>query len=46
MKIVSCPKGGRIPEGYCKKSCLNYPHVPKRNNEINIKNHGKILVVK
>jgi len=25
MKIVKCPKGGRIPEGYCKESCLNYP---------------------
>ncbi|MBW2219961.1 MAG: hypothetical protein JRF40_10800 [Deltaproteobacteria bacterium] len=24
MKIVNCPKGGRIPEGYCKESCLNY----------------------
>ena len=25
MKIVSCPKGGRVPEGYCRESCLNYP---------------------
>ena len=24
MKIVTCPKGGRIPEGYCRESCLNY----------------------
>lgn len=24
MKIVSCPKGGKIPEGYCRQSCLNY----------------------
>jgi hypothetical protein len=24
MKIVVCPKGGRIPEGYCRQSCLNY----------------------
>ena len=24
MKIVACPKGGRIPEGYCHQSCLNY----------------------
>ena len=24
MKIVNCPKGGRIPEGYCKESCMNY----------------------
>jgi len=25
MKIIHCPKGGRISEGYCLKSCLNYP---------------------
>ena len=25
MKIVRCPKGGRVPEGYCEESCLNYP---------------------
>jgi hypothetical protein len=25
MRIVTCPKGGRIPEGYCRQSCLNYP---------------------
>jgi hypothetical protein len=25
MKIINCPKGGRVPEGYCKQSCLNYP---------------------
>ena len=24
MKIVACPKGGRVPEGYCQQSCLNY----------------------
>jgi len=24
MKFVACPKGGRIPEGYCRQSCLNY----------------------
>jgi len=30
MKIVSCPKGGRIPEGYCKTSCLNYPNAEKK----------------
>jgi len=25
MKIITCPKGGKVPEGYCRKSCLNYP---------------------
>jgi len=24
MRIVNCPKGGRVPEGYCRYSCLNY----------------------
>jgi hypothetical protein len=24
MKIVSCPKGGRVPKSYCLESCLNY----------------------
>ena len=24
MKIVSCPKGGRVPKNYCLESCLNY----------------------
>jgi hypothetical protein len=24
MKIIHCPKGGKVPDGYCKKSCLNY----------------------
>ena len=25
MRIINCPKGGRVPQGYCKESCLNYP---------------------
>ncbi len=36
MKIVTCPKGGRIPEGYCRQSCSNYPgkaHVGKSVSE-------------
>jgi hypothetical protein len=24
MKIVRCPKGGKVPENYCRLSCLNY----------------------
>jgi len=35
MRIVSCPKGGRVPEGYCRQSCLNYPgtrKAPKRQS--------------
>jgi hypothetical protein len=30
MKIITCPKGGRIPEGYCKTSCLNYQGAEKK----------------
>ena len=33
MRIVHCPKGGKIPEGYCKESCLNY------NYQSNSKKH-------
>ena len=25
MKIIHCPKGGIVPDGYCRASCLNYP---------------------
>ena len=25
MKIVHCPKGSRVPDVYCRASCLNYP---------------------
>ncbi len=25
MRIIHCPKGGKVPAGYCKESCLNYP---------------------
>jgi hypothetical protein len=25
MRIIHCPKGGKVPEGYCRESCLNYP---------------------
>ena len=24
LRIIDCPKGGRIPEGYCIDSCLNH----------------------
>lgn len=27
-RIVTCPKGGRVPEGYCLLSCLNYSRGP------------------
>jgi hypothetical protein len=46
MKIISCPKGVRIPEGYCKKTCLNYPHVSQGKNETNFKNNGKTVLIK
>ena len=22
--ILNCPKGGKVPIGYCRESCLNY----------------------
>jgi hypothetical protein len=31
VRIVTCPKGGRIPEGYCRQSCLNYSGPGKRS---------------
>jgi hypothetical protein len=36
MKIVACPKGGRIPEGYCQHSCLNYTgnHKSKKSSSL------------
>lgn len=30
VKIVHCPKGGRVPEGYCLNSCLNHPGSGRR----------------
>ena len=33
MRIVDCPKGGKIPEGYCRDSCLNYPKEKKRKEQ-------------
>ena len=41
MKIVSCPKGGRVPKGYCLVSCLNYSgerQTEKSNSLRRIKN--------
>ena len=43
MKIVNCPKGGRVPEGYCRESCLNYRGVPKKVKWISLQKSGKIL---
>jgi hypothetical protein len=34
MKIVHCPKGGRVPYGYCRASCLNYPGETELNKHI------------
>ena len=31
MKIIHCPKGGKMPLGYCKESCLNY-HIECKAN--------------
>ena len=30
MKIITCPKGGKVPQGYCRDSCLNYPNETKK----------------
>jgi hypothetical protein len=41
MKIKDCPKGGRVPEGYCRHSCLNYSgrHRPSKSSSWqNLKN--------
>ena len=38
MKIVKCPKGGRVPEGYCKESCLNYPCKVEINRIFKLRN--------
>ena len=24
FRVIDCPKGGRVPEGYCIDSCLNH----------------------
>jgi hypothetical protein len=36
MKIVACPKGGKVPEGYCQHSCLNYTgnHKSKKSSSL------------
>ena len=34
MKIVNCPKGGRVPDGYCRASCLNYPGKTRIDNHV------------
>lgn len=33
MKIIHCPKGGRIPDGYCRYSCLNFPKKDRRKHQ-------------
>ena len=43
MKIVHCPKGGRIPEGYCRESCLNYRGLPKKENRDFFRKVAKFL---
>jgi hypothetical protein len=37
MKIINCPKGGRVPEGYCKMSCLNYPGKGEVGKRLSVK---------
>jgi hypothetical protein len=35
IKIINCPKGGKVPEGYCLNSCLNYRGKIERNSKEN-----------
>ena len=39
MRIANCPKGGRIPTGYCTKSCLNFV---KKSQEEKIFSHRNL----
>ena len=46
VRIVHCPKGGKVPLGYCQVSCLNAPMeikngLRKRGGESPFKGTGK-----
>ena len=44
MKIIHCPKGGRIPEGYCLNSCLNYPGKHKEEKAIPLRKSRNLFL--
>jgi hypothetical protein len=46
MKIVHCPKGGKVPENYCRLSCLNYTGRHVKANPSFLKKVGKPFVRK
>ena len=37
MKIITCPKGGRLPFAYCQTSCLNYSGESNKGKRISLK---------
>ena len=37
MKIMHCPKGGKMPLGYCEESCLNYCKECRIVNRVSLK---------
>ena len=37
MRIINCPKGGKVPEGYCRESCLNYPGKAEIDKRISVR---------
>ena len=37
MKIMHCPKGGKMPLGYCEESCLNYCKECRIINSVSLK---------
>jgi len=46
MKIINCSKGGRVPEGYCLSSCLNYPCKQEKQKAIPFQKPIECLVRK
>jgi hypothetical protein len=46
MKIVRCAKGGRIPEGYCRQSCLNYSEARKKGLSALLRRLGRLFADK
>ncbi|HUU80422.1 MAG TPA: hypothetical protein VMW90_03160 [Acidobacteriota bacterium] len=46
MKIVNCPKGGRVPQGYCRESCLNYPDKAAKGKGVRVGKKRDFLISK
>lgn len=43
MRIIQCSKGGKVPEGYCRDSCLNFSAQKAPDTDSTIKKLGKII---